>query len=68
MDPHDRNLVKHSRQHALEVLCQKFLNGQWGSLYDVAIKAFALKRPHTANNDPDHVQQRKNKRALIVLH
>ena len=36
-------------------------------MYNAAIKAFALKRPRTANNDPpDHVQQRKNKWELIL--
>ena len=64
--PHDRNLGKHPRKDVIKGLCQKFLDGQWRSLYDSAIKAFALKRPRTANNDPDHVQQRKNKRALIL--
>ena len=64
--PHDRNLGKHSRQDIIKGRCQKFLAGQWRSLYDSAIKAFALKRPRTAKNDPDHVQQRKNKRALIL--
>ena len=64
--PHDRNLGKHSRQDIIKGSCQKFLAGQWRSLYDLAIKAFALKRPRTANNDPDHLQQRKNKRALIL--
>ena len=45
---------------------KKILAGQWRSLYDSAINVFALKLPNTANNDPDHVQQRKNKLALIL--
>ena len=54
--PHDCNLGKHSRQDVIKGSCQKILSGQWSSLYDAAIKAFALKRSRTANNVPDHVQ------------
>ena len=63
---HNRNLGKHSRQDAIKARCQKFLNGQWSNLYDAATKTFAINRPHTAKNDPDHLQERKNKRVHIL--
>ena len=63
---YEPNLGKFSKQEAIKQRCHSFMTGNWKTLYALAHKACNRQRPIRLNDDLDRIQERKNKRALIL--